>query len=216
MSKYPTITLGGYITPEEVTELAALLAKNDYYPAIMAGEGLLDRECDDLEHEARGRFYLDAIYQSIQEGQPFRFGTGDPDWRTDRLGSAASDRIPEQMEIWLAAKAIRLISRRYTPEQSIVLHGCGWGGQSVRLDTDDNPVINLPDHPLKMKDAVEEFSIHQVVNLLHEVDDARWVFWTRIPPLICVRDKFFEQEQGAEYQPLPRRPPDRKISLILE
>ena len=53
MSKYSTITLGGFITSDEVTELAALLAKNDYYPPIMAGEGLLDREYDDLEHEAR-------------------------------------------------------------------------------------------------------------------------------------------------------------------
>jgi len=215
MSTYPTITLGGFITQLEVTELAALLTDNDRYPAIMSDEGDVWREVP-FDEDERRKLYLDAINQSIHAGQPFRFGTGDPDYRTDRMGGTASDLISREMELWFAAKASRLISRCYTPGEHIVLRGSGWGGQAAQLDAHDRPVINLPDHPLKMENAVEQFSIHQVVNLLHEVDNARWVFWTRIPPLVCVRDKFFEQEQGAEYQPLPRRPPDRKISLVLE
>ena len=142
MSKYPTITLGGFITLDEVTELAALLAKNDYYPAIMASEGLLDRECDDLEHEARGRFYLDAITQSIQEGQPFRFGTvrecpeGDTFPAEQVIGY-----IHDPLWLWLEKRLHRLVRRSYTPCIGVIINGNP--NTSILLDDDGWPLLNL-------------------------------------------------------------------------
>lgn len=144
MSKYPTITLGGFITSDEVTELAALLAQSDRYPSIMSDEGSLAHEAP-LDDEERESFYRDAINQSIQEGQPFRFGTGDPDWRTDRMGHTAESYlgyVTDPLWLWLEKRLHRLVRRSYTPGGFIIINGKPY--LSVLLDDiGEAPILNL-------------------------------------------------------------------------
>jgi hypothetical protein len=183
MSKYPTITLGGFITSEEVTELAALLAKNDYYPAIMAGEGLLDRECDDLEHEARGRFYLDAINQSIQEGQPFRFGTLRNDPETEFLpAEQVIGYTHDPLWRWLDKRLHRLVRRSYTPGGTVSING----NPTLSIFLDDvgeGPLLNLSS-VLHRAESGKELRPDTATEILRRALHAIRVFNFNPPPLI--------------------------------
>lgn len=183
MLDLPTITLGGFITQEEVTELAALLAKNDYYPAIMAGEGLLDRECDDLEHEARGRFYLDAINQSIQEGQPFRFGTlhDCPNGETIHAEQVIG-YIHDPLWSWLDKRRHRLVRRSYTPGPMVIINGSPT--LSILLDeVGDAPILNLSS-ALQHTEGGKEFRPDTATEILRRALHAIRVFNFNPPPLI--------------------------------
>lgn len=123
MSKYPTITIGGFITSDEVTELAALLAQSDRYPSIMSDEGSLAHEAP-LDDEERESFYRDAINQSIQEGQPFRFGPvrecpeGDTFPAEQMIGY-----IHDPLWLWLEKRLHRLVRRSYTPCVGVIING---------------------------------------------------------------------------------------------
>jgi hypothetical protein len=180
MSDYPTITLGGFITQEEVDELASLLARNDNTPAIMCGEGHFDRECDDLEHEARGRFYLDAIMQSIEEGQPFRFGTRDPDWRLPAEDLIGYIRNP--FFLWLEKRHHRLVRRSFTPNGWVTINGNP--NHEILLDEDsDAPILNLSS-ALQHTEGGKEFRPDTATEILRRALHAIRVFNFTPPPLI--------------------------------
>jgi hypothetical protein len=213
MSEYPTITLGGFITHQEVIELAGLLALSDCYPAIMSSEGVVSHEPDpEADDHMVVEFYREAISESIRSELSFMFGfEATAEYR-------GSDRtfINDTLLLWGAARASRLLIRIYMPHHSITLHGCGWGGQFVRLDGDDKPVIGVPDGLFGMPRFIYEtlpptphyVPMRIVTSFLKCVHEACLLLAMPMLPLTI--------KVGNSTYPMPKKQDDPRLSLVLE
>lgn len=142
MSTYSTVTLGGFITHEEVVELAALLAQSDCYPAIMLndeGGDIADEPDADADDHMVIEFYRDHITRCINNAGSLKFSF-DPeaDYKDAEWKFIHDTFLP-----WVDKRAARMLVRIDQPNQTS-LHGSGWRGESVSTDSCCNPLLDFP------------------------------------------------------------------------